>query len=137
MVLGLLDQLPVFWQVYLKELLGLLTGLGLLICPRLLTKFDMLVFFANLSLTEFQVRYLAIFCLFSVIDGFFIFLLFFFIITYKWQTITSKKLTKENKIIQLVKSKTKHHQTFTSDIYAYGKVLHTTADISNTTFRKS
>ena len=30
----------------------------------------MLVFFTNLSLIEFQVRYLALFLLFSVIDGF-------------------------------------------------------------------
>ena len=30
----------------------------------------MLVFFTNLSLTKFQVRYLALFLLFSVIDGF-------------------------------------------------------------------
>ena len=30
----------------------------------------MLVFFTNLSLTEFQVRYFALFLLFSVIDGF-------------------------------------------------------------------
>ena len=32
--------------------------------------FGMLVFFANLSLMEFQVRYLALFLLFSVIDSF-------------------------------------------------------------------
>ena len=32
--------------------------------------FGMLVFFTNLSLMEFQVRYLALFLLFSVIDGF-------------------------------------------------------------------
>ena len=38
--------------------------------PRLLAAFGMLVFFTNLSLTEFQVRYLALFLLFSVIDGF-------------------------------------------------------------------
>ena len=54
---------------------GLLTGLGLLklwhlIYPRLLTGFGMLVFFTNLSLTEFQVRYSALFLLFSVIDDF-------------------------------------------------------------------
>ena len=75
MVLGLLDQLLIFSQLYLIELLGLLTGLGLLelwhlIYPRLLTGFDMLVFFTNLSLMEFQVRYLALFLLFSVIDCF-------------------------------------------------------------------
>ena len=61
--------------LYLIELLGLLTGLGLLrlwhlIYPRLLTGFGMLAFFTNLSLTEFQVRYLTLFLLFSVIDSF-------------------------------------------------------------------
>ena len=75
MILGLLDQLEIFLQFYLIELLGLLTGLGLLelwhlIYPRLLTGFGMLVFFTNLSLMEFQVRYLALFLLFSVTDGF-------------------------------------------------------------------
>ena len=75
MVLGLLYQLQIFLQLYLIELLGLLTGLGLLklqhlIYPRLLTGFGMLVFFTNLSLMEFQVRYLALFLLFSVIDDF-------------------------------------------------------------------
>ena len=75
MVLGLLDQLQIFSQLYLIELLGLLTGLGLLelwhlIYPRLLTGFGMLVLFTNLSLMEFQVRYLALFLLFSVIDSF-------------------------------------------------------------------
>ena len=69
MVLGLLDQLLIFSQLYLIELLGLLTGLGLLklwhlIYPRLLTKFGMLVFFPSVSLTEFQARYLALFLLF-------------------------------------------------------------------------
>ena len=71
----LLGQLQIFSQLYLIELLGLLTSLGLLelwhlIYPRLLTGFDMLVFFTNLSLMEFQVRYLALFLLFSVIDDF-------------------------------------------------------------------
>ena len=75
MVLGLLNQLQIFSQLYLIELLGLLTGLGLLelwhlIYPRLLTGSDMLVFFTNLSLMEFYARYLALFLLFSVIDGF-------------------------------------------------------------------
>ena len=73
MVLGLFDQLLIFLQLYLIELLGLLTGLGLLelwhlIYRRLLTGFGMLVFFTNLSLKEFQIRYLALFLLFSVID---------------------------------------------------------------------
>ena len=75
MVLGLLDQLQIFLQLYLIELLGLLTGLGLLelwhlIYPRLLTGFGMLVFFTDVSLMEFQFRYLALFLLFSVIDSF-------------------------------------------------------------------
>ena len=75
MVLGLLNQLQIFSQLYLIELLGLLTGLGLLelwylIYPRLLTGFAMLVFFTNLSLMEIQVRILALSLLLSVIDGF-------------------------------------------------------------------
>ena len=78
MVLGILDQLQIFWQFYVVELLGLLTGLGLLelyhfIYPRLLTGFGMfgiMVFFTNLSLTQFQGRYFVLLLLFSVIDGF-------------------------------------------------------------------
>ena len=67
--------MQIFWQLYLIELLGLLTGLGLLklyylIYPRFLTRLGMLVFFINLSVIEFQVRYLPLFLLFSVIDGF-------------------------------------------------------------------
>ena len=73
MVLGLLDQLQIFLQLYFMELLEL-TGLGLLrlwhlIYPRLLIGFDMF-FFTNLSLMDIQVRYLGLFLLFSVIDGF-------------------------------------------------------------------
>ena len=45
--------------------LGLLQ-LWHLIYPRFLTGFGMLVFFTNLSLMEFQVRYSALFLLFSV-----------------------------------------------------------------------
>ena len=41
-----------------------------LIYSRILTGFGMLVYFTNLSLMEFQFRYLALFLLFSVIDGF-------------------------------------------------------------------
>ena len=37
---------------------------------RLLTEFDILVFFTNSSLVEFQVRYFALFPLVSVIDRF-------------------------------------------------------------------
>ena len=75
MVLGLLDQRQIVSQLYLIELLGLLTGLGLLelwhlIYPTLLTEFGMLAFFTNLGLMEFQDRYLTLFFLFSVIDGF-------------------------------------------------------------------
>ena len=75
MVFSLLDQLQIFSQLYLIELLGILTSLGLLelyhlIYPRLLTGFGMLVFFTNLSVMEFQVRHLVLFLLFSVIDGF-------------------------------------------------------------------
>ena len=66
LVLGLLGQLQIFSQSYLKELLGLLTSLRLLalwhlIYPSLLTGFGILVFFSNLSLMEFQVGYLALF----------------------------------------------------------------------------
>ena len=55
-------------------MLGLLTGLGLLklwhlIYPMLLTGFDMLVSSTNLSLMKFQVRYLALILLFSVIGS--------------------------------------------------------------------
>ena len=75
MVLGLLDQLQIFSQLYLIELLWLLTDLELLelwhlIYPRRLTGFGMLVLFTNLSLMEFKVILLASFLLFSVIDGF-------------------------------------------------------------------
>ena len=75
MVLGLFHQLQIFSHLYLIELLGILTSLGRLelwhlIYPRLLTGCGILVFITNVSLTEFQVRYLALFLLFSVIDGF-------------------------------------------------------------------
>ena len=74
-VLGLLDQLQIFRQLCLIKLLGLLTGLELLelqhlIYSMLLIEFGMLVFFTNLSLMEFLVRYVALFLLFSVIGSF-------------------------------------------------------------------
>ena len=74
MVFDLLHQLQIL-QLYLIELVGLLTGLGLLklqylIYLKFLTEFGMLVFFTNVSPMEFQVRYLTLFLLFSVIDGF-------------------------------------------------------------------
>ena len=58
----------------LIELLGRLTGLGLLelqhlIYPRLLTVFGMLFIFTNLSLMEFQVRYLTLFLFFFLVTG--------------------------------------------------------------------
>ena len=62
MVLGLLDQLQILWKLNLIEMLGFLTDL------RLLTRFGMLVFFTNVSLMKFQVKYLALFLLFTVID---------------------------------------------------------------------
>ena len=70
MVSGLLDQMQIFLQLQLIQLQGLLTSLGLLdlyhlIYLRLLTEFGMLVFFTNLSLMEFQVKYLALFLLYS------------------------------------------------------------------------
>ena len=54
MVLGLLDQLQIFLQLYLIKFLGLLTGIGILelqhlIYTRLLAGFGMLLFFRNLS----------------------------------------------------------------------------------------
>ena len=48
----------------------MLLELWQLIYPRFLTGCGMLVFFTNLSLMEFQVRYLALFLLFSVIHNF-------------------------------------------------------------------
>ena len=74
MVLDLLDQLQIFLQLYLIELLGLSTGLAFNRSTRataldIWTGFGMLVFFTNLGLMEFQVRYLVLF-LFLVIDDF-------------------------------------------------------------------
>ena len=68
MVLCLLSQPEIFSQLYLIELLGLLIGMGLLkmwhlIYPMLLAGFGMLVFFTNLSVMEFQIRYFTLFLL--------------------------------------------------------------------------
>ena len=65
-VLGLLNQLQILLQLYLIELLELLTGLGLLelwhfISPRYLTGFGMLVFF----LWNFRSNILPFFLFFS------------------------------------------------------------------------
>ena len=76
MVLGLLNQRQIFRQLYLIDLLGVLIGLGPLELLQLgisytLDRFcGILVFFTNVKSYEFQVRYLALFCLFSVIDYF-------------------------------------------------------------------
>ena len=71
MVLGLLYQMQILLQLYLMELLGLLTGLGLLkLYQKLLTEFDMLALCTNLSHMEFQVRYWVLFLLFTVIGSF-------------------------------------------------------------------
>ena len=75
MVLGLLDQLQILIQLYLIQLLGLSTSIGLLevqhlIYPRLLKGFGILFFCINVSLMEFEVRYLTLFLFFSVIDSF-------------------------------------------------------------------
>ena len=74
MVSGLLDQLQIFWQLILIELLRILIGLGLLelnhLYLRLSTGFSMLVFFTNLNLMAFLIRYFDVFDIFSVIDAF-------------------------------------------------------------------
>ena len=74
MVKGLSNQLQIFRQLYLIELVGSLIGLGLLepwhiIYLRLFTGCDMMVFFTNSNIMELQLGYLTLFLLFSVIDG--------------------------------------------------------------------
>ena len=74
MVKGLSNQLQIFRQLYLIELVGYLIGLGLLepwhmIYLRLFTGCDMMVFFTNSNIMELQFRYLTLCLLFSVIDG--------------------------------------------------------------------
>ena len=77
MFVGLLNQLYIFRQLYLIELLRLLRGVGLL--ELLCYTWYIHGFWQGLAcwsssqtyvLMEFQVRYLALFHLFSVIDGF-------------------------------------------------------------------
>ena len=75
MVLGPFNQLQTFSQLYLIKLLGIFKDLRLLelwhlIYPRLWAGFGKLVYFTNLNLMKFHVRYLVLFLLFSVIDGF-------------------------------------------------------------------
>ena len=74
MVLDLLDQLQFYLLMYFIELVGFLTNLGLLrllhlVYRRILTRFGILVFFTYSSFMRFQVRYLVLISLFSVIDG--------------------------------------------------------------------
>ena len=75
-VLGLLNQLQISSQLYVSDAItkafnrsGATQAREHFIYSRLLTEFDILVFFTNLSLMEFEVRYLATFLLFSVLDG--------------------------------------------------------------------
>ena len=75
LVSGLLNQLQIFWQLYMIELLGLSVGLRLLelqhlIYLRLSTGFGTIIFFVIFCFMGFLVSYLASFCLFSVKDGF-------------------------------------------------------------------
>ena len=68
MVSSLFDQLQIFQQMYLIELVGIFIGLGLLnllhlIYPRLLLKF-----LTKSSFIEIQIKYSAIFHIFLVID---------------------------------------------------------------------
>ena len=71
MVLDLLDQLQIFWQLCLIELLGLASGQATralaLDIFKTFSKRWMLEFFPNLSLMKFQVRCLTLFRSFSVI----------------------------------------------------------------------
>ena len=67
-VLGLIDQLQTFWQLHVN--MSWATRAMTLIYLRLLTGFDMLVFFTNLNLMQFQVGYFAILHFFSIIDCF-------------------------------------------------------------------
>ena len=61
-----LSQWQIFLQLFMIELLGLLTGLGLLelqhlIYSRILTGFGMLVFFIDLSNMKFQMTGLQLY----------------------------------------------------------------------------
>ena len=66
-----MNLIEIEWQLYLMELLGLgILELLDLIYLSLSRGFSILLFFTNLSLMEFQVRYLTLFLLFSVLSGF-------------------------------------------------------------------
>ena len=70
MILGLLGQLQIFCQLYFIELLGLLTGLGLLDISKAFDRVWHGSPLHKLKFMAFQLRYLALFLLFSIIDGF-------------------------------------------------------------------
>ena len=75
MVLGLLNQLQIFSQNWLESdridrTFNRSGATRHLIYPNLLTGFGILIYFTNLRLLEFQVRYLALLFPFSIIDGF-------------------------------------------------------------------
>ena len=74
-ILGLIDQLPDLLTVVSDRIAGAFNRFGAtravqLIYLRLPIGFGMLVFFKDLLLMEFQVRYLPVFHLFSLIDPF-------------------------------------------------------------------
>ena len=69
MVLGLLAQLQIFWAAVSNKIARAFNRSGAtqavaLDISKAFTAFGMLVFFTNLSLMEFQVRYLALFLFF-------------------------------------------------------------------------
>ena len=68
MMIGLLDQLQIL-TVASDRIARAFISSGATY-TRFLTGFGMLVFFTNLTLIESRVRYLALFCLFSVTGGF-------------------------------------------------------------------
>ena len=71
--IGLLDQLQFFWQLCIRELVGILTGLATEAVARDISKAFDRVWHASLlhklmDLMEFQVRYLVLLLLSSVIS---------------------------------------------------------------------
>ena len=70
MVSGILDQLQVFWQLYLIELFGGYSNCATWYIQGFRQELGVLVFFTNSGFMEFHVGYVASFHLFSLIDGF-------------------------------------------------------------------
>ena len=77
MVSGLLNQMKIFWQLYMIKLLGFFNRSGATQAVALdifkaVNRLSRLVFFTNVSLFEFQVRYLLgfLFGFASVVDSF-------------------------------------------------------------------